>query len=142
MSAIRVSLLLLAGLIAASATAATSPILLPGRWQITIRPELPVAAPEMTVETCLSAVEAERPEPPRGKPTDDCQVVGSPLQGNVLAYVIKCSKRDATTTGRFTYNGDHYDGVVEGKIDGRKFRQVHTAIRLGDCPEPPKNPLP
>lgn len=133
MSAFRMSLLLISVVVAMSIAAAPA-VLLPGRWQISIRPELPLSAPEMTTEICLSAAETEKLQPPRGKPTDDCQVVGGPLQGNVLSYAIKCTKRDSSTNARFTYNGDRFEGVVEGKVDGRKFRQVYTAIRLGDCP--------
>lgn len=134
MSLIRMSLLLLSCVLVLSSSAAP-PVVLPGRWQITIRPEFPAAAPPMTTEVCLSAAEAERPEPMRAKKSEDCQVSGGTLQGNVLAYTMKCSKRDAATSVRFTYNGDRYDGVVEGTIEGRNFRQVYTAIRLGDCPE-------
>ena len=123
----------IAVLVSAVTGAAAPSVLVPGRWEITIRTEAPVATPPQTAEICISKQAAEKPEPPRGKPTDDCKLASGGLSGNVLAYVMKCAKREATST--FTFSGDRYDGVIEVKGDGQTVRQVVTARRIGDCPE-------
>ena len=127
-------LVIFAALIRASFVTAAPPIVTPGLWEVTIRTETPFLMPPTTSQFCISPDAAERPEPPKGKPTDDCKVVsGGGVSGNVLAYVTKCSKREVSS--RFTYSGDRYEGVVEIKDEDRTIRQVHTARRIGDCPE-------
>jgi hypothetical protein len=127
------ALIAAAGCLAAYATTAAPPVMTPGRWEITIRTEAPVSTPAQTTEICIAKKSAEKPEPPRGKPTDDCKVMNGGLAGNVLAWVTKCSKREVSS--RFTYNGDTYEGTVEIKGEGETIRQVVTARRVGDCPE-------
>jgi Protein of unknown function (DUF3617) len=131
MHTIRVSVMI--AVLMCAAAGAAAPVLNSGRWELTIRTEAPVATPPQITEICLSKQAAEKPEPPRGKPTDDCKLVSGGLSGNVLAYVMKCSKRE--TSSKFTYNGDQYEGVIEIKGEGETVRQVITARRIGDCPE-------
>jgi Protein of unknown function (DUF3617) len=140
MKTVRV-LIAAAGVLAAVTAAAAPPsVITPGRWEVTMRTEAPVVTPVQTTELCISRQAAEKPEPPRGKPTDDCRVVNGGLAGNVLAWTTKCSKREVSS--RFTYNGDAYEGVIEIKGEGETIRQVVTARRIGDCPEEESVPKP
>ena len=69
---------------------AQSPTLLvPGRWEITLQNELPYAAQPVTYNVCIDA-SAARPEPPKGKPSDPCQIVTGGVAGNVLSYRSRC----------------------------------------------------
>ena len=104
----------------------------PGRWEITIKTVAPVETPAVTAEICISRSEADRPEPPKGKPADDCQTVGA-LHGNVLKYKTNCGKGKTSSDVELTYGGDHYEGVVTVTVNGATVRQVHTAKRIGDC---------
>jgi Protein of unknown function (DUF3617) len=129
-------------LLAGPALAAANSVLMPGRWEVSIRTEAPVQSAPMIAEFCISKEKAEKPEPPKTDQKHDCKTVSGGLSGNTLAYVIKCSKRNAGSTSRFTFNGDRYEGVVEATIDGVTVRQVYTARRLGDCPEEENLPRP
>lgn len=111
---------------------AQSPTLLvPGRWEITLQNELPYAAPPVTYNVCIDA-SAARPEPPKGRPSDPCQIVTGGVAGNVLSYRSKCGK-DSSSDVRITYHGDRYEGVVELTDSSGLFRQTITAKRVGAC---------
>lgn len=113
-----------------------APPLNPGRWEVTIKTESPVSMPPTTTEICIAKEKAEKPEPVKGKPTDDCQTSGVSMNGNVLTYATKCGKKDVSTTAKFTYSGDTYTGVVTIKSGKREIRQVYTAKRIGNCDDP------
>jgi hypothetical protein len=113
---------------------ANSPaVLKPGEWEITIHTVAPVDTPPTVTRACIGKDE-ERLQPPKGKPTDDCQVVsGGGLTGNVLQYAMKCGKKNSSSTAKFTFNANSFEGVVTVQIDGTEIRQVHTGTRIGDC---------
>jgi Protein of unknown function (DUF3617) len=110
-----------------------APPLNPGRWEVTIKTETPVAMPATTSEICITTEKAAHPEPVKGKPTDDCQVHGVAMSGNVLTYATQCGRRPVSSTAKFTYSGDTYEGVVTIKVGTMEVRQIHTAKRVGPC---------
>ena len=112
-------------------------VLNPGRWEITIRTVHPSEMPPMTSEICISKEDAERPEPPKRKASDDCQVTGA-LHGNLLKYKTKCERGKSSSDAEFTYQGDRYDGVVTIKFESGEIRQIHSARRIGECEAPPQ----
>lgn len=120
-----------------SVALAAAPPLNPGRWQITIKTEAPVSMPPTTAEVCVTKEQAAHPEPAKGKPTDDCQVHGAAMNGNVLTYTTQCGKRKSSSTAKFTYAGDSYEGVVTIKVGDMEVRQTYSAKRLGGCDSVP-----
>lgn len=124
--------------------AAESPHLIdPGLWEVTIRTESPVPSSPMTTTVCISSEKAKKPpEPPKHKESDDCKVTGGGVTGNVLAYSLKCSKRNATSTFRFEYHGDTYEGIVETKTDAGEVRQIYSGRRVGECDAESQVPRP
>jgi hypothetical protein len=121
-----------AALFVTVAASAASP-LNPGRWEVTIKTEAPVAMPATTSEICITAEMAEHPEPKKSKTTDECQVIGLAMQGGVLTYDTQCSKKKVSSKAKFTYSGETYTGIVTIKSGDMEVRQVHTARRLGTC---------
>jgi Protein of unknown function (DUF3617) len=116
--------------------ALAAPPLNPGRWEVTIKTESPVSMPPTTTEICITGEKAARPEPVKGKPTDDCKADGVSMNGNVLTYAVRCGKQKVSTSAKFTYSGDTYTGVVTIKSGKREIRQIHTARRVGNCDDP------
>lgn len=116
------------------AAQANSPaVLTPGEWEITIQTQSPVTTPPTVTLVCLTK-DDERPKPPKGRPTDDCQVAGgAALTGNVLAYSVKCGKKKSASTARFTYSGDSFEGVVTVTTEVGDVLQTHTGRRIGAC---------
>jgi hypothetical protein len=77
-----------------------------------------------------------RPEPPKSKKNDDCQVTPDAAAANETAYTVRCAKKKVTSTLRFTYSGDHFDGTVTIKNADEAIQQIYTAKRIGDCDLP------
>ncbi|HYC88158.1 MAG TPA: DUF3617 family protein [Thermoanaerobaculia bacterium] len=118
---------------AALAMSAQSPkLVVPGRWEVTLQNELPYPAPPVTYTVCIEPGAAERPEPPKGKPSDRCKVVEGGTSGNVLSYTARCGSKSSSKV-RITYRGDQYEGVVELTESTEKLRQRITARRVGAC---------
>lgn len=114
-------------------------VLTPGMWEITIRTELPEALPAMTTVVCISKEEAEDLQAPQGKASDPCRTTEGSRSGNILSYTTKCAGNDDHSKVRFTYDGERFEGVVEGKGKGRDRRQVYSGRRIGECEQLPSS---
>lgn len=115
----------------ATAAMAVKPTLNAGLWEITIKNESPSTASPMTTTICISDDDVAKIVVPRGKQKDDCRVLdGSVITGGLLSFVTKCSKKNVTSSSRFTFNGNAYEGTVEITVDDTVLRQVITGKRL------------
>ena len=115
----------------------------PGLWEITIQTRSPIVAAPLTHTICVDRAHAVQPEAPKSKKNDDCQVLPDPAASNQTAYTIRCAKKKVTSTSRFTYLGDHFDGTVSIKNGDVEIQQVYTGVRVGECEETePAPPIP
>jgi hypothetical protein len=133
---------LLAALITGRAHAQSSAkeVMTPGLWEITVQTVSPIKGPPITQTVCIDKAHATRPSPPKSRTSDDCQVSTDAAAANETAYTVRCAKRKTTSSARFTYAGDHYDGTVTITTPDAEIHQVHTAKRIGDCDEPLTDP--
>jgi hypothetical protein len=129
-----VFLSLIAG--SAHAQSAGAAVMLPGLWEITVQTRSPILGPPITHTVCIDQAHVARPEPPKSKKNDDCQVTPDAAAANETAYTVRCAKKKVTSTSRFTYSGDHFDGTVTINTAGALVAQVFTAKRVGDCDDP------
>ncbi|HEV7426784.1 MAG TPA: DUF3617 family protein [Thermoanaerobaculia bacterium] len=115
--------------------------LTPGLWEITVQTQLPTPAAPMSHTVCIDKLHVAKPNPPRSRPSDDCQVTADAASANETAYTVHCGKRNVTSTSRFTYSGSHFEGVMIITGPDSEIRQVYSAKRLGPCDdEQPVNP--
>lgn len=110
-------------------------VMVPGLWEITVQARSPMIGPPITHTVCIDKAHVTRPDPPKSKPNDDCQALPNAAAANETAYTIHCARRNVTTTSRFTYSGDHFDGTVVITTANGEVHQVYTAKRLSDCEE-------
>jgi len=115
--------------------AAEPPVIQPGLWEITVQTRSPILGPPITHTVCIAKARATPPAAPKSKPSDDCQVLADAAAANETAYTTRCAKRNVTSTLRFTYLGDHFDGTATIKTADAEIQQVYTAKRIGDCDE-------
>jgi len=108
-------------------------VMTPGLWEITVQTRSPIVGPPISYTVCLDKAHVARPEPPKSRATDDCQVVPEAASANQTAYTIRCTNRKVSSTSRFTYAGDHFDGAVTINTPDGVVEQVHTGKRIGDC---------
>jgi hypothetical protein len=110
-------------------------LVVPGRWEITLQNELPYPAAPVTYTVCIEPGAAERPEPPKSKPSDPCSVVDAGSAGNVVSYTARCGTKSSSKV-HITYHGDRYEGLVELTESREKLRQRISARRIGACDDP------
>lgn len=118
-------------------------VMLPGLWEITVQTRSPILGPVLTHTVCIDKAHTLRPEPPKSKASDDCQVLPDAAAANETAYTTRCTKKNITSSLRITYSGDHFDGTATIKTSEAEFHQVYAAKRVGDCDEPlpPQNAI-
>ena len=75
--------------------------------------------------------------PPKAKPSDDCQITLDTAARNETNYTVHCAKRKETSTARFAYAGDHFNGTLTIKTEDGEVQQIYTAVRLGACDDMP-----
>jgi hypothetical protein len=132
---------MIAGQIRAAAPAA--PDITPGLWEITVQTRSPIVAAPISHTVCIDKANTSKPQPPKSKAHDDCQVMSDSAAANETAYTVRCAKRKVTSASRFTYFGDHFNGTVTIQTASGEVQQVYTAVRLGDCDDlPDLNPAP
>jgi hypothetical protein len=115
------------------AQSAKVPVMLPGLWEITVQTRSPISGPPVTHTVCIDKEHVTKPDPPKSRPSDDCQVLPDASAGNESAYTIRCSKRNIVSTSRFTYSRDHFDGTIVITTANAEVHQVYAAKRIGDC---------
>ncbi len=121
----------------ARAQAAGAAVMVPGLWEITMQTRSPIVGPLLTHTVCIDKAHSVRPEPPKSKANDDCQVSPDAAAANETAYTIRCAKLKVTSTSRFRYSGNHFDGAVTINTADSEVRQTYTATRIGDCDPSP-----
>jgi hypothetical protein len=124
------------------AQTAAKQVMIPGLWEITVQTVSPIKGLPITQTVCIDKAHSTRPSPPKSSASDDCQVSPDATAANETAYTVRCAKRKTTSSARFTYAGDHYDGTVTIVTADAEIHQVHTAKRVGACDEPlPDTPV-
>jgi Protein of unknown function (DUF3617) len=118
----------------AQAQAAGAAVMVPGLWEITVQTRSPILAAPISHTVCIDKAHVTRPDPPRSKQHDDCQVLPDAAAANETAYTVRCARGQVTSTSRFTYSGDHFTGTVTmTPASGEQIQQVYTAVRISDC---------
>jgi hypothetical protein len=120
----------------AQSTSTGAPVMVPGLWEITTQTRSPQPGPPITHSVCIDKDHVTRPDPPRTKKIDDCQVFPDAAAANETAYTVRCTKRKIITSSRFAYSGDHFEGTVNMKSPDGEVQQIYTAKRVGDCEDP------
>ena len=113
----------------------------PGKWQLTMEmemPGMPMKMPPQTFTNCVTKEMADKPEPPKGKKDNDCQVYDYKIDGNVVSWKVKCEKQNVMGDGKMTFTGDTYEGVTHMKMGEHEVTTKLTGKRLGDCEEEKK----
>jgi len=110
-------------------------VMVPGLWQITVQTHSPILSAPITHNVCVDKALTARPDPPKAKSKDDCQVFPDPSPSNETAYTIRCATQRNSSSSRFTYLGDHFQGTVTLHNEIGDIQQTYTGVRVGDCEE-------
>jgi hypothetical protein len=108
----------------------------PGKWSMTIETEManmPMKIPPMTVETCVTPEQAEKPEPPKSARSNDCKFSDYKIEGNTVSWTMSCEKQKLTGEGKITYSAESYEGAMHAKMGEMEVTTKYTGKRIGDC---------
>ena len=107
----------------------------PGLWQITLQTKSPLLSAPISHTVCIAAPFTTKPGPPKSRPKDDCQVTSDAGGADETAFTIRCTAKKITSSSRFKYLGDHFEGTTTITEEHLKVEQVYTGTRIGDCDE-------
>jgi hypothetical protein len=99
-------------------------------------PGVPIKVPPTTITHCVTKEQVEHPEStvPKSARDQNCSISDFKVDGNTVTWSMKCEgKEPVTGTGKITYDGDTYDGIM--KIHMRETEMVtrYKGKYLGDC---------
>ena len=107
-----------------------------GKWQTTMKvemPGMPMQMPAITHEVCVTPEEAEKPEPPRSQRTQECKISDYKIEGNTVSWKMVCEKSKMTGDGKITYSADSYEGEMHAKMGDQQVTTHYSGKRIGDC---------
>lgn len=107
-----------------------------GKWQTTVKveiPGMPMQMPAITHEVCVTPEEAEKPQPPRSQRQQDCTISDYKIDGNTVSWKMTCPKSNMTGEGKMTYSGDSFEGLMKAKMGDQEVTTHYSGKRLGDC---------
>lgn len=120
-----------------SCTVQTGPNMKEGKWEVTIRmevPGMPVQIAPQTYTQCLTKKEAI----PRGQtPDQNCKITKQDITGDAVSWRMECqtSEGPAVSDGRLTYKGDTFAGIITMKHKGMEVTQRLSGKWIGKCKE-------
>jgi len=110
-----------------------------GRWQSTIKmemPGLPANMPAQTFATCLTKEQAENAEnliPKSGDKRGGCTYTDVKIDGSTISWKMTCAKSGMTGSGTMTYHGESYEGSMQMKMQDRDITASYTGKYVGEC---------
>ncbi len=106
-----------------------------GKWEMTTKMEMkgmPMEMPPVTHTQCLT----KKDFVPQNAPNEQkCEPVQSKINGNTVTWTINCNGQGgpATGSGKITYSGDSFKGVVKMKQGGMDMTSHITGKYIGKC---------
>jgi hypothetical protein len=111
-----------------------------GMWEMTVKtemPGMPMEMPPMKFTQCLTKKDLV---PQKKERNDDCKMTSMKVDGSTVTWAVQCRTKDGTMdgTGKITYKGSGFDGVMKMSMDNRDrgkmdMTQHMSGHRIGDC---------
>lgn len=112
------------------------PLFNEGLWKITSKmeiPGMPVPMPPITYTQCLTKHD---PVPSRSESGQECRTKNIKTKGNTVSWEMVCDSQqgEVKSSGKITYKGDRFDGVVMMDMPGQgQMKMTMTGQRIGKC---------
>lgn len=107
-----------------------------GLWEITSKmeiPGMPVPMPPITYRQCMTNQNAV---PNQSQPGQECRMENVKTKGNTVSWDMICETQqgEMKSSGKITYKGDRFNGVVMTDIPGQgQMKITMTGRRIGKC---------
>jgi hypothetical protein len=112
----------------------------PGKWQWTMRmevPQLPVQMPAVKFEGCVTEKDAEdiKNGIPRDKKAKDCTYSDVKVEKGTITWTLDCPEQKMTGKGAITYKGNSMTGKMDLLMNEQEMSAKYTGKFLGACDE-------
>ncbi|MBW2607032.1 MAG: DUF3617 family protein [Deltaproteobacteria bacterium] len=107
-----------------------------GLWEITSKmeiPGMPVPMPPITFKQCMTN---QNPVPNQSQSGQECRMKNIKTKGNTVSWDMVCDSQqgEMKSSGKITYKGDRFNGVVLTDIPGQgQMKMTMTGRRIGKC---------
>lgn len=106
-----------------------------GKWQMTTKMEMkgmPMEMPAVTHTQCLTKKDYV---PRNNAGNQECQPVQTKVSGDTVTWTINCKGEGGPVTGsgKVTYKGDSFKGVMKMKQGGMDMTSHITGKYIGPC---------
>ncbi len=107
-----------------------------GLWEITSKmeiPGMPVPMPPITYRQCMTN---QNPVPNQSQSGQECRMQNVKTKGNTVSWDMICDSQQGKmkSSGKITYKGDRFNGVVMTDIPGQgQMKMTLTGRRIGKC---------
>ncbi|MCP4374226.1 MAG: DUF3617 family protein [Deltaproteobacteria bacterium] len=114
----------------------SGPLLKEGLWEITSKmeiPGMPVPMPPITFKQCMTN---QNPVPTQSQSGQECRTKNIKTKGNTVSWDMICDSQEGEmkSSGKITYKGDRFNGVVMTDIPGQgQMKMTMTGRRIGKC---------
>lgn len=110
-----------------------------GLWEISSQVEISGMPMQMPVRKHTQCITKKNIVPEEPKKEQECKLTDRRISGNTVTWVVKCSgKEPMEMTGKITYYGDSFNGVIKmTSSDSRRGKVKMTnhlrGRRIGAC---------
>jgi hypothetical protein len=111
----------------------------PGRWETTVKmemPGMPMELPPVTTAVCLTKEDVEHPEKALPKASDaGCTVADFKVTGNTATWSMKCTTPQGPMTGKgsITYTENSYTGSMDLTMSEQEIHAKLSGAFKGEC---------
>jgi hypothetical protein len=111
----------------------------PGRYEITVKVEMPGMPSAMPPQTMIQCLTEQSPVPNTSANANGCNIKEMETRGNTISYTLVCNQQGmkTETKGVVTYKGNSFEGKSETKMGpeagGMTMISIIKGKRIGNC---------
>lgn len=111
----------------------------PGKYEITVKAEMPGMPGAMPPQTMTQCLTEKNPVPNGAAGAQGCKIKNMKTEGNTVTYTMTCQQQGMAidTSGTITYSGDTFEGTSQTKMGpaagGMTITTYIKGKRIGKC---------
>ncbi|MDF1593416.1 MAG: DUF3617 family protein [Desulfobacterales bacterium] len=111
----------------------------PGKYEITVKMEMPGIPGGMPPQTMVQCLNEKNPVPDSSPDAQGCKMANMRTKGNTVTYTVNCPQQgmDAKMTGEMTYKGDSFEGTTKMSMGPEAGSMTVITVvkgrRIGKC---------
>ena len=113
--------------------------LVPGKYEITAKVEMPGMPGGMPPQTTTQCMDEQTPVPNSTAEAQGCKITDMKTSGNTVTYIMECNQQGikAKSSGKITFNGDSFEGTTQTSMGPEAGNMTITTVvkgkRIGKC---------